>query len=92
MPFVTAGRENSAAIRIHYEDHGSGSPLVLVHGHAQNGHSRENRRPPRRPPGTRVITYDRRGFGSSSRPSTGYDFAHWPPICISCSARSTCAG
>ena len=41
MPFVTAGRENSAAIRIYYEDHGSGSPVVLVHGYAQNGHSWE---------------------------------------------------
>ena len=41
MPFVTAGRENSAAVRIHYEDHGSGSPLVLMHGYAQNEHSRE---------------------------------------------------
>jgi pimeloyl-ACP methyl ester carboxylesterase len=41
MPFVTVGRENSAAIRIYYEDHGSGSPVVLVHGYALNGHSWE---------------------------------------------------
>jgi pimeloyl-ACP methyl ester carboxylesterase len=41
MPFVTAGRENSSAIRIYYEDRGSGSPVVLVHGYAQNGHSWE---------------------------------------------------
>jgi pimeloyl-ACP methyl ester carboxylesterase len=41
MPFVTVGRENSAAIRIYYEDHGSGSPVVMVHGYAQNGHSWE---------------------------------------------------
>jgi len=41
MAFVTAGRENSAAIRIYYEDHGSGSPVVLVHGYALNGHSWE---------------------------------------------------
>ena len=52
MPFVTAGKENSAEIRIYYEDHGSGSPVVLVHGYALNGHSWENRRQPCLPPGT----------------------------------------
>jgi pimeloyl-ACP methyl ester carboxylesterase len=41
MPYVTVGRENSAAIRIYYEDHGSGPPVVLVHGYALNGHSWE---------------------------------------------------
>jgi non-heme chloroperoxidase len=74
MPFVTAGRENSAAIRIYYEDHGSGSPVVLVHGYAQNGHSWEKQEAALLAAGYRVITYDRRGFGASSRPSTGYDF------------------
>jgi non-heme chloroperoxidase len=74
MPFVTVGRENSAAIRIYYEDHGSGSPLVLVHGYAQNGHSWEKQEAALLAAGHRVITYDRRGFGASSRPSTGYDF------------------
>jgi non-heme chloroperoxidase len=74
MPFVTAGRENSAAVRIHYEDHGSGSPVVLVHGYAQKGHSWEKQEAALLAAGHRVITYDRRGFGSSSRPSTGYDF------------------
>jgi non-heme chloroperoxidase len=52
MAFVTVGRENSAAIRIYYEDHGSGSPVVLVHGYALNGRSWENRRRPSSPPGT----------------------------------------
>src|SRR6266851_3706939 len=74
MPFVTVGRENSAAIRIYYEDHGSGSPVVLVHGYAQNGHSWEKQEAALLAAGHRVITYDRRGFGASSRPSTGYDF------------------
>ena len=74
MPFVTAGRENSAAIRIYYEDHGSGSPVVLVHGYAQNGRSREKQEAALLAAGHRVITYDRRGFGASSRPSVGYDF------------------
>jgi non-heme chloroperoxidase len=74
MPFVTVGRENSAAIRIYYEDHGSGSPVVLVHGYAQNGHSWEKQEAALLAAGHRVITYDRRGFGASSRPSIGYDF------------------
>ena len=56
MPFVTAGRENSAAIRIYYEDHGSGSPVVLVHGYAQNGHSWEKQEAALLAAGYRVIT------------------------------------
>jgi non-heme chloroperoxidase len=74
MPFVTVGRENSAAIRIYYEDHGSGPPVVLVHGYALNGHSWEKQEAALLAAGHRVITYDRRGFGASSRPSIGYDF------------------
>jgi len=74
MPFVTVGRENSAAIRIYYEDHGSGPPVVLVHGYALNGHSWEKQETALLAAGHRVITYDRRGCGASSRPSTGYDF------------------
>jgi non-heme chloroperoxidase len=74
MPYVTVGRENSAAIRIYYEDHGSGLPVVLVHGYALNGHSWEKQEAALLAAGHRVITYDRRGFGASSRPSIGYDF------------------
>src|ERR1700731_4396214 len=74
MPFVTAGRENSAEIQIYYEDHGSGSPVVLIHGYALNGDSWEKQEAALLAAGHRVITYDRRGSGASSRPSTGYDF------------------
>ena len=74
MPYVTVGQENSAAIRIYYEDHGSGPPVVLVHGYGLNGHSWEKQEAALLAAGHRVITYDRRGFGASSRPSTGYDF------------------
>ena len=74
MPFVTVGRENSASIRIYYEDHGTGSPVVLVPGYALNGHSWEKQEMALLAAGYRVITYDRRGSGASSRPSTGYDF------------------
>jgi pimeloyl-ACP methyl ester carboxylesterase len=67
-------RENSAATRIYYEDHGSGFPVVLEHGYALNGHSWEKQETALLGAGHRVITYDRRGFGASSRPGTGYDF------------------
>ena len=74
MPFVATGWENSAAIRIYYEDHGTGSPVVLVHGYALNGRSWEKQEAALLAAGHRVITYDRRGFGASSRPSVGYEF------------------
>ena len=80
MPFVTVGQENSAAIRIYYEDHGSGSPVVLVHGYALNGHSWEKQEAALLAAGYRVITYDRRGFGALSQAASGMTSARWPPI------------
>jgi non-heme chloroperoxidase len=74
MPRVTVGQENSAAIRIYYEDHGLGPPVVLVHGFLLDGHSWEKQEAALLAAGHRVITYDRRGFGASSRPSVGYDY------------------
>src|SRR5580704_11841578 len=74
MPFVTVGRENSGAIRIHYEDHGSGDPVVLIHGYPLNGQSWEKQTVALLAAGHRVITYDRRGFGKSSQPTTGYNY------------------
>jgi non-heme chloroperoxidase len=72
MPFISAGRENSAAIRIYYEDHGSGSPPVLVHGYALNGHSWEKQEAALLAAGHRVITYDRRGFCSAGSTSAAW--------------------
>ena len=74
MPYLTVGQENSAAIRIYYEDHGLGAPVVLVHGYLLDGHSWEKQEAALLAAGHRVITYDRRGFGASSRPSVGYDY------------------
>ena len=74
MSFLTVGHENSEAIRIYYEDHGSGAPVVLVHGYLLDGHSWEKQEAALLDAGYRVITYDRRGFGNSSRPSVGYDY------------------
>ena len=67
MPFVTVGQENTGAIEIYYEDHGSGLPVVLIHGCPLNGHSWEKQERVLLEEGYRVITYDRRGFGRSRR-------------------------
>jgi non-heme chloroperoxidase len=74
MSFLTVGHENSEAIRIYYEDHGCGAPVVLVHGYLLDGQSWEKQEAALLDSGYRVITYDRRGFGNSSRPSVGYDY------------------
>src|SRR5256885_5091736 len=74
MNTVTVGQENSAPTEIYYEDHGSGKPVVLVHGWPLSGASWEMQVTDLLRAGHRVITYDRRGFGQSSKPSTGYDY------------------
>jgi non-heme chloroperoxidase len=74
MPFVTVGQENSADIEIYYEDHGSGQPVVLIHGYPLNGRSWEKQHRVLLDAGYRVINYDRRGFGNSSQPTIGYDY------------------
>jgi non-heme chloroperoxidase len=74
MPFVTVGHENSADIQIYYEDHGSGQPVVLIHGYPLNGRSWEKQQRVLLDAGHRVINYDRRGFGNSSQPTIGYDY------------------
>jgi non-heme chloroperoxidase len=74
MPFVTVGQENSANIDLYYEDHGSGTPVVLIHGYPLSGASWERQVPELLKAGHRVITYDRRGFGRSSQPTAGYNY------------------
>ena len=74
MPFVNVGKENSSSIDLYYEDHGSGKPVVLIHGYPLNGNSWERQIPVLLQAGFRVITYDRRGFGNSSKPTTGYNY------------------
>ncbi|MCD2195863.1 alpha/beta hydrolase [Actinomycetospora endophytica] len=74
MGTITVGRENTAPIELYYEDHGSGPVVVLVHGWPLDGRSWEPQIHPLLAAGYRVITYDRRGFGRSSRPGAGYDF------------------
>ncbi|MBE8478417.1 alpha/beta fold hydrolase [Streptomyces justiciae] len=74
MTFVTVGQENSSSIDLYYEDHGTGQPVVLIHGYPLNGHSWEKQERVLLEAGYRVITYDRRGFGQSSQPTIGYDY------------------
>jgi len=74
MPHVSVGTENDAQIEIHYEDHGSGQPIVLIHGYPLNGNSWERQERDLLAHGYRVISYDRRGFGRSSQPTVGYDY------------------
>lgn len=74
MTNLTVGQENGHDIEIHYEDHGSGRPVVLIHGFPLDGRSWDKQERALLDAGYRVISYDRRGFGESSRTTTGYDY------------------
>src|SRR5947209_4626528 len=74
MPYVTVGKENSGNIELYYEDHGGGDTVVLIHGYPLSGASWEKQTAALLDAGFRVITYDRRGFGQSSKPTTGYNY------------------
>jgi non-heme chloroperoxidase len=74
MPYANVGKENSHEIELYYEDHGSGDAVVLIHGYPLSGASWEKQIPVLLASGHRVITYDRRGFGKSSQPTTGYNY------------------
>ena len=74
MSKVEIGQENGSTIKLHYEDRGSGRPVVLIHGWPLSGRAWEAQTLPLVEAGYRAITYDRRGFGLSSQPSDGYDY------------------
>lgn len=74
MTKLTVGQENGHDIQIHFEDHGSGRPVVLIHGFPLDGRSWDKQERALLDAGYRVISYDRRGFGESSRTTTGYDY------------------
>jgi non-heme chloroperoxidase len=74
MATVTVGTENGSDIDLYFEDHGSGPPVVLIHGYPLNGRSWERQERVLLGAGYRVINYDRRGFGLSSQPTVGYDY------------------
>jgi non-heme chloroperoxidase len=74
MPYVKVGQENSGSIQLYYEDHGTGRPVVLIHGYPLSGRAWDKQLPVLLEDGHRVITYDRRGFGKSSQPTGGYEY------------------
>lgn len=74
MATISVGQENGSPIELYYEDHGDGPAVVLLHGWPVDSRSWEPQLHPLLMGGYRVITYDRRGFGRSSRPTSGYDF------------------
>lgn len=74
MNYINVGKENSTSIDLYYEDHGTGKPVVLIHGWPLSGGSWEKQVSVLMNAGYRVITYDRRGFGYSSKPTSGYDY------------------
>ena len=74
MSYIEVGKENSTSIHLYYEDHGSGQPVVLIHGYPLSSASWEKQVPVLLDAGFRVIAYDRRGFGKSSQPTSGYNY------------------
>ncbi len=72
--YINVGQENTTPIELYYEDHGAGKPVILIHGWPLSGASWEKQTAALLAAGFRVITYDRRGFGKSSQPATGYDY------------------
>ena len=74
MPYIKVGTENSSDIELHYNDHGAGQPIVLIHGYPLDGNSWERQERALLAAGYRCVSYDRRGFGRSSQPATGYDY------------------
>jgi non-heme chloroperoxidase len=74
MPYIKVGTENGSDIELHYNDHGAGKPIVLIHGYPLDGNSWERQERALLAHGYRCITYDRRGFGHSSQPTVGYDY------------------
>ena len=81
MPYLTVGKENSGDIELYYEDHGSGKPVVLIHGYPLSGASWEKQVSALLNAGYRVITYACRSFGKSSQPTDGYNYDSFRLTC-----------
>ncbi|MCM3697067.1 alpha/beta fold hydrolase [Microbacterium oleivorans] len=74
MAYITVGTENSVDVEIFYTDQGSGQPVVLIHGFPLNGESWAKQQAALLEAGYRVIAYDRRGFGASTKTASGSDY------------------
>lgn len=74
MAYITVASENSTEVALYYTDQGTGQPVVLIHGFPLNGESWGKQQAALLDAGYRVIAYDRRGFGASSKAGSGYDY------------------
>lgn len=74
MPYIDISQSNSRTLQLHYQDFGKGRPIVLIHGWPLSSRTWEPQIADLVEAGFRVIAYDRRGFGSSTQPWTGYDY------------------
>ncbi len=74
MSYITVGQDNTVDVELFYTDQGSGTPVVLIHGFPLNGESWGKQQAALLDAGFRVIAYDRRGFGASTKTGAGYDY------------------
>lgn len=74
MPFITNTKAKEQ-VDIFYEDYGSGQPVILIHGWPLSRKSWEQQVWKIVEEGFRCISYDRRGFGTSSSPWDSYDYS-----------------
>ncbi|MEV8268354.1 alpha/beta hydrolase [Microbacterium sp. NPDC076911] len=74
MAYLTVATENSVDVEIYYTDQGEGQPVVLIHGFPLNGESWAKQQAMLLDAGYRVIAYDRRGFGASTKTAAGSDY------------------
>ena len=76
MAYITIATENSTDVELFYTDQGpaDGQPVVLIHGFPLNGESWDLQSRALLAAGYRVIAYDRRGFGASSKTASGSDY------------------
>lgn len=72
MAFITTS--STPDVRIHYTDHGRGQPIVFAHCWPQSSWVWAHQIEALTAAGFRCIAYDRRGFGKSSKPETGYTY------------------
>ncbi len=75
MDFITTTDSKSGKeVQISYKDYGQGRPVVLIHGWPLSKEMWEYQIDDLVGSGLRVVKYDRRGFGKSSKPWGSYDY------------------
>lgn len=72
---MSATASDASRVDLHVEDSGGdGRTVVLIHGWPLSAESWKAQVGPLRSAGYRVVAYDRRGFGRSAKPSSGFDY------------------